>query len=102
MLNIGRDSLVKRKSFAKKQSNISLPNLIEVQSRSFNDFVQLDILAENRKNIGLEKVFRDIFPIHYNDSMSLEYVGYELGNWSCACGALTGISERYHWICNKC
>lgn len=102
MTNISRDSLVKRKSFAKKQSNISLPNLIEVQSRSFNDFVQLDILSENRKNIGLEKVFRDIFPIHYNDNMSLEYIGYELGNWTCACGVMSGIQERYHWICSSC
>ncbi len=102
MTNISRDSLVKRKSFAKKQSNISLPNLIEVQSRSFNDFVQLDILLENRKNIGLEKVFRDIFPIHYNESMSLEYIGYELGNWACACGVMCGIEERYSWVCSSC
>jgi DNA-directed RNA polymerase subunit beta len=102
MTNISRDSLVKRKSFAKKQGNIPLPNLIEVQSRSFNDFVQLDMLSENRKNIGLEKVFRDIFPITYNENMSLEYVGYELGNWGCACGVKNGIQERYHWICSSC
>jgi DNA-directed RNA polymerase subunit beta len=102
MTSIGRDSLVKRKSFAKKQINIPLPNLIEVQSRSFNDFVQLDMLPESRKNIGLEKVFRDIFPISYNDTMSLEYIGYELGNWACSCGLLSGIQERYAWHCSAC
>lgn len=102
MISIGRDSLVKRKSFSKKEINIILPNLIEVQSRSFNDFVQLDCLPEIRKNIGLEKVFRDIFPISYNDLMSLEYIGYELGNWACACGLLNGLNERYSWFCQAC
>ena len=74
-----------------------------MQSRSFNDFVQLDILPENRKNVGLEKVFRDIFPINYDDALlSLEYAGYELGHWGCACGVLSGIQERYSWECEHC
>ncbi len=103
MTNISRDSLVVRKSFSKTKISIPLPNLIEVQSRSFNDFVQLDILPENRKNVGLEKVFRDIFPINYDDALlSLEYAGYELGHWGCACGVLSGIQERYSWECEHC
>jgi DNA-directed RNA polymerase subunit beta len=60
------------------------------------------MLSENRKNIGLEKVFRDIFPINYNENMALEYIGYELGNWTCACGVTSGIEERYHWSCTDC
>lgn len=102
MININRGSLVRRKSFVKNIIDIDLPNLIEVQSRSFNDFTQLDMLPEDRKNIGLEKVFKDIFPINYGDDMSLEYTGYELGNWTCTCGSLSGIEQRYNWICNNC
>lgn len=91
-----------RRSFGKIKDIVPVPNLIEIQSRSFNDFVQLDFLPEERKLIGLEKVLKDIFPIDYNDKMSLEYVSYELGNWACTCGKLTGIVNRYQWSCSSC
>lgn len=91
-----------RKSFGKIKDIVPVPNLIEIQSKSFNDFVQLDYLPTERQHIGLEKVFRDIFPIDYGDKMSLEYVSYELGNWSCTCGGLTGIVNRYTWHCSSC
>ena len=68
-----------RKSFGKIKDIVQVPDLIEIQSKSFNDFVQLDQLPSERKLIGLEKVLRDIFPIDYNDKMSLEFVSYELG-----------------------
>lgn len=91
------DNFVVRKSFRKNKSVIPVPNLIEVQSDSFNDFAQLDFLPEERKNIGLEKVFRDIFPIECGSRLSLEYVSYELGSWACSCRALTGMVNRYTW-----
>lgn len=91
-----------RRSFSKIKDIVPVPNLIEVQSKSFNDFAQLDFLPTERQNIGLEKVFRDVFPIDYGDKMSLEYVSYELGTWSCTCGKLTGITERYTWSCSSC
>src|ERR1700722_10407731 len=84
-----------RKSFGKIREVVSLPNLIEVQSKSFNNFVQLDYLPSERKNIGLEKVLRDIFPVEHNDKISLEYVSYELGEWTCICGQVKGITNRY-------
>ena len=86
-----------RRSFGSIKDIVPVPNLIEIQSKSFNDFVQLDYLPEERTLTGLEKVLRDIFPIDYNDKMSLEYVSYELGHWSCTCGKLTGIENRYQW-----
>lgn len=91
------DNFVLRKSFRKSKLFVPVPNLIEVQSESFNDFVQLDFLSEERKNIGLEKAFRDIFPIECGPKISLDYVSYELGNWACSCGSLTGIVNRYTW-----
>jgi len=91
-----------RKSFGKLKSAVPVPNLIEVQSKSFNDFVQLDYLPEERLPMGLEKVLRDIFPIDYEGKMSLEFVSYQLGNWACTCGKLTGIVNRYTWTCSDC
>jgi len=91
-----------RKQYGKIKDVVPVPNLIEIQSTSFNDFVQLDYLPEERKLIGLEKVLRDIFPIEYEDKLSLEYVSYELGRWACTCGKLTGIESRYQWRCTSC
>jgi DNA-directed RNA polymerase subunit beta len=91
-----------RRSFAKIKDIVPIPNLIEVQSRSFNEFAQLDFLPSERQNIGLEKVFKDVFPIEYNNKLSLEFVSYELGNWACTCGKLSGIENRYTWNCSKC
>jgi DNA-directed RNA polymerase subunit beta len=93
---------VPRKSFGKIEEVVSLPDLIEIQSKSFNDFVQLDFLSEERTNMGLEKVFRDVFPIEHGDRISLEYVGYELGDWVCVCGNVSGIANRYAWSCTSC
>jgi DNA-directed RNA polymerase subunit beta len=93
---------VVRKSFGKIKEVVSLPNLIEVQSKSFNDFAQLDFLPTERKNFGLQKVFQDIFPVEYNDQISLEFVGYELGDWECVCGSVKGIENRYKWKCSSC
>ena len=99
-LHIGKGNI--RKSFGGIKDIVAVPNLIEIQSASFNEFAQLDCLPSERKIIGLEKVLRDIFPIVYNDKMSLEFVSYELGNWACACGKLAGIQERYQWTCSSC
>jgi DNA-directed RNA polymerase subunit beta len=102
MANMGMDTHVIRKAFGKIKDVVSVPNLIEVQSTSFNDFVQLDYLPEDRENIGLQKVLRDLFPIEYEDKLSLDYVSYELGHWACICGQLTNIENRYTWACSSC
>ena len=83
-----------RRSFGKIKGVVPVPNLIEIQSKSFNDFVQLDYLPEERERIGLEKVLKEVFPIDYSDRLSLEYISYELGHWACAWGKLTGIENR--------
>ncbi|MCH9613451.1 MAG: DNA-directed RNA polymerase subunit beta [Chlamydiia bacterium] len=59
---------------------IDLPNLIEVQLKSFAQFVQDDKLAHEREFTGLEEVFREIFPIKsYDEKTVLEYLSYSLG-----------------------
>ena len=99
-LHMGKGGI--RKSFGKIKDIVSIPNLIEIQSSSFNDFVQLDCLPGERQFIGLHKVLHDIFPIEHGDKMSLGYVSYELGNWACTCGKLSGIENRYQWNCLSC
>lgn len=91
-----------RRSFGKRKDVVPVPDLIGIQSRSFNEFAQLDMLPEERVALGLEKVLRDIFPIDYEQRLSLEYVSYELGHWSCTCGKLEGIKNRYTWTCSSC
>lgn len=100
LINIARG--IVRKSFGKIKDVVPVPDLIEIQSKSFNDFVQLDCLPSEREPIGLERVLRDIFPIEHDNKISLEYVSYELGNWACTCGKLVGIVHRYTWTCSSC
>jgi DNA-directed RNA polymerase subunit beta len=67
-------------SFAKIPEIIGIPNLIEIQRRSFDQFLQHRILPDRREQIGLQGVFTSIFPINdYDDSASLEFVKYDFG-----------------------
>ncbi|MCB1074197.1 MAG: DNA-directed RNA polymerase subunit beta [Simkania sp.] len=69
-----------RVSFISREEIIDLPNLIEIQIKSFQQFLQADRLPHERENIGLEEVFQEIFPIKsYDEKTSLEYLSYNLG-----------------------
>ena len=69
-----------RRSFGKIKKIIDIPNLIEIQKRSYADFLQADVAAEERKEEGLQAVFKSVFPIKdFNETASLEFVSYELG-----------------------
>ncbi|MEJ5259863.1 MAG: DNA-directed RNA polymerase subunit beta [Anaerohalosphaeraceae bacterium] len=65
--------------FGKIGDAVPIPNLIEVQIASYERFLQADVPMSKRKDIGLEALFREIFPIvSYDKTMELEYLGYEL------------------------
>jgi DNA-directed RNA polymerase subunit beta len=69
-----------RKDFGKIPSIVEIPNLIEVQKRSYETFLQKDVPAERREEIGLQAVFRSVFPIpDYNDNALLEFDSYHFG-----------------------
>ena len=69
-----------RKSFGKIPLVTSLPNLVEVQKRSFDSFLQLKVDPEKRENIGLHSIFKSVFPIHdYAERATVDYVSYNLG-----------------------
>jgi DNA-directed RNA polymerase subunit beta len=66
--------------FGKVEEILDVPNLVELQTRSYADFLQADVAYGERKNLGLEAILREVFPIKsFNGEMALEYVGYELG-----------------------
>ena len=71
---------VERKSYSKLKSVTEVPNLLEVQTESYRNFLQTDVEPEKRENIGLQAVFQEIFPItDVHENYSLEFVKYQVG-----------------------
>lgn len=69
-----------RRSYAKIPTIMELPNLIEIQKKSYKNFLQKDIEPEERQNIGLQAAFTEIFPVSdFSDTLTLEFVEYSLG-----------------------
>ncbi|HEV8311073.1 MAG TPA: DNA-directed RNA polymerase subunit beta [Methylomirabilota bacterium] len=69
-----------RKDFGKIPSIVEIPNLIEIQRNSYEAFLQKDYAPEHREEMGLQGVFKSVFPItDYNENASLEFVGYHFG-----------------------
>ncbi|MBI5644273.1 MAG: DNA-directed RNA polymerase subunit beta [Deltaproteobacteria bacterium] len=70
---------VLRKDYSRIGKVVSMPNLIEVQKKSFVQFLQLDLKPEDRKDTGLQAVFKSAFPIKdFSGNASLEFVKYTL------------------------
>src|SRR5205809_7601275 len=70
-----------RKDFGKIPSIVEIANLIEVQKRSYETFLQKDVAADRREEIGLQAVFKSVFPIgDYNDNALLEFDSYHFGD----------------------
>ncbi len=68
-----------RRQFGNHSTTYPIPDLTILQTRSYKEFLQADVPQSERKNQGLEAVFREAFPIeNYEKSARLEYVGYEL------------------------
>ncbi|MCX5707615.1 MAG: DNA-directed RNA polymerase subunit beta [Candidatus Omnitrophica bacterium] len=70
----------KRKNFAKFKEVYGLPNLLDIQTESYREFLQINVGDKDRKRQGLQEVFEEIFPIESPDrSVRLEFVSYNLG-----------------------
>ncbi|MGB0679427.1 MAG: DNA-directed RNA polymerase subunit beta, partial [Polyangiales bacterium] len=68
-----------RHSFGKIQRIIAIPNLIDIQKRSYDKFLQANVLPEEREDIGLQAVFKSVFPIRdFNGTSELVFAGYVL------------------------
>jgi len=68
-----------RKSFGRIPEVAPMPNLIEVQKSSYDHFLQMGVLPEDRQSVGIQEVFKSVFPIKdFSDRAQLEFVRYEL------------------------
>jgi DNA-directed RNA polymerase subunit beta len=92
----------KRFDFSKIPATIQIPNLIEVQKRSYDRFLQMDKLPSEREDGGLQAVFQSVFPItDFRNVSQLEFVDYAIGNWECKCGHLKGL-HHLRTTCKNC
>ncbi len=91
-----------RFDFSKIPTTIQIPNLIEVQKRSYDRFLQMDRLPSERDDTGLQAVFQSVFPIaDFRDVSKLEFVDFAIGNWECKCGHLKGL-HHLRSTCKNC
>src|SRR6185295_3285883 len=91
-----------RVDFSRIKNLIPIPNLIEVQKRSYERFLQMRTAPADRENTGLQAVFKSVFPIRdFRQTCSLEFVEYTIGNWECRCGELQGM-EHLRSACVSC
>ncbi len=68
-----------RKEFSKIATPVEIPNLIDLQRKSYEKFLQADIPPQKRETIGLQSVFKSVFPIEdFNKTASLEFESYTL------------------------
>ena len=68
------------RNYSKIGDAVEIPNLVELQRRSYEEFLQEGATPENRQDFGLESLFRETFPItNAQETVRLEYVRYEIG-----------------------
>jgi len=102
MANNSNKSFRYRFDFSKIPTTIQIPNLIEVQKRSYDRFLQMDRLPSERDDSGLQAVFQSVFPItDFRNVSQLEFVDYAIGNWECKCGHLKGL-HHLRTTCRNC
>ncbi len=71
-----------RIDFSKILTTVPIPDLIEIQRKSFERFLQMDWMPGDRDDAGLQSVFKSVFPISdFRENSSLEFLDYSVGNW---------------------
>ena len=67
------------RTFSRYPEIVKIPNLVEIQTKAYRDFLQVETPQTERSTAGLESLLGEVFPIYsYDKTMCLEYVGYEL------------------------
>ena len=97
-----------RHDFAEIPSLVPIPNLIDIQKRSYDEFLQMNLLHEEREARGLRSVFEGMFPVHNGKNpdgsdatLQVEFIDYTVGHWACKCEKLQGL-EHLRTTCGKC
>ena len=102
MQNPSNGATRERVDFSKIKTSIPIPNLIEVQKKSYERFLQMDSLPNEREDAGLQSVFTSVFPItDFRGLSQLDFVDYSIGNWECKCGSLKGL-HHLRSTCRQC
>ncbi len=102
MENLPKNVHLERYDFSKIKTYLPVPNLISIQLDSYSKFLQMEKLPEDRKEVGLQAAFKNVFDIEdFRGKAKIEFVEYRIGNWECKCGFLTG-EEHNRFKCKKC
>src|SRR5881396_1404175 len=92
MYSLPKNVYRERIDFSKIKTTVPIPNLIEIQKKSYERFLQMNRLPSEREDAGLQSVFKSVFPISdFRENSSLEFIEYSIGNWECKCGKLQGL-----------
>ncbi len=92
MYSLPKNVYRERIDFSKIKTTVPIPNLIEIQKKSYERFLQMNRLPSEREDGGLQSVFKSVFPISdFRENSSLEFIEYSIGNWECKCGKLVGL-----------
>jgi DNA-directed RNA polymerase subunit beta len=92
MYSLPKNVYRERIDFSKIKTTVPIPNLIEIQKKSYERFLQMNRLPTEREDAGLQSVFKSVFPISdFRENSSLEFIEYSIGNWECKCGKLSGL-----------
>ncbi|MGA2079038.1 MAG: DNA-directed RNA polymerase subunit beta [Holophaga sp.] len=97
-----------RIQFSKIRSLVPIPNLIDIQKRSYDEFLQMNLLHTEREPRGLKAVFESMFPVHNGKNpdgtdagLEVEFIDYTVGHWACKCGKNEGL-EHLRTTCKSC
>src|SRR5437763_2715178 len=102
MYSLPKNVYRERIDFSKIKTTVPIPNLIEIQKKSYERFLQMNRLASEREDAGLQSVFKSVFPISdFRENSSLEFIEYSIGNWECKCGKLSGL-HHLRKPCKNC
>jgi DNA-directed RNA polymerase subunit beta len=102
MYSLPKNVYRERKDFSKIKTTVPIPNLIEIQRKSYERFLQMSRLPSEREDQGLQSVFKSVFPISdFRENSSLEFIEYSIGNWECKCGKLQGL-HHLRKPCKNC
>ncbi len=77
MYSLPKNIYRERIDFSKIKTTIPIPNLIEIQKKSYERFLQMNRLPSEREDAGLQSVFKSVFPISdFRENSSLEFIEY--------------------------
>jgi DNA-directed RNA polymerase subunit beta len=91
-----------RVDFSKIKTTFPMPDLLAIQRLSYAEFLQMELLPEERKDTGLQAAFKDAFPVSdFKETTQLDFISYSIGDWECKCSRLKGV-ENSRSRCKGC